>query len=212
MRLKLLLLILLTGSQVVIAKDFYLAMSDLNVRTGAGKVYSVSFTLNTGDEVEFISKENNWIKIKYQEQIGYCSSKYLKFNRTIDDLTTDALTEDYGMDSFILVLAILIIIIVLYVYLNNIDNKLLQSITDKNRGTKSERDLILKLLKIGVIKQYIFHDLYLEKRKSQFSQTDLVAVTSVGIFVFEVKDYSGWIYGTGNQSQWTKVLTYGRQK
>jgi len=41
--------------------------------------------------------------------------------------------------------------------------------------------------------------------------TDTVATTA-GIVVFEVKDYSGWIFGTGYQSQWTQVLAYGKQK
>ncbi len=36
--------------------------------------------------------------------------------------------------------------------------------------------------------------------------------TSVGLIVFEVKDYSGWIFGKGNQSNWTQVLAYGRDK
>ncbi len=67
-------------------------------------------------------------------------------------------------------------------------------------------------MKYGIPEQNIFHDLYVEKRKGEFSQTDLVIVTEVGIIVFEVKDYSGWIYGSGNQSQWTKVLAYGKQK
>jgi hypothetical protein len=58
----------------------------------------------------------------------------------------------------------------------------------------------------------IFHDLYVEKHKGSFSQIDLVAVTEVGILVFEVKDYSGWIFGSGNQYQWTQVLAYGKQK
>jgi len=34
----------------------------------------------------------------------------------------------------------------------------------------------------------------------------------VGIIVFEVKKYSGWIFGSGNQNKWTQVLAYGKQK
>ncbi|MFO7864657.1 MAG: nuclease-related domain-containing protein, partial [Salinivirgaceae bacterium] len=79
-------------------------------------------------------------------------------------------------------------------------------------GTWSERDLVLKLLKYGIPAQMIFHDLYLKKNNGDFSQIDLVAITHVGIIVFEVKDYSGWIYGNGNQSHWTQVLAYGNEK
>ena len=39
----------------------------------------------------------------------------------------------------------------------------------------------------------IYHDLIIKKDNDEFSQIDLVLVTSEGIIVFEVKDYSGWI-------------------
>ena len=71
---------------------------------------------------------------------------------------------------------------------------------------------LLRLLKYGIPAQTIFHDQYLKKYNGDFSQIDLVVITEVGIIVFEVKDYSGWIFGSGNQSQWTKVLAYGKQK
>ncbi|MFA5183139.1 MAG: nuclease-related domain-containing protein [Syntrophales bacterium] len=92
------------------------------------------------------------------------------------------------------------------------DNKLLETVTKSNRGTESERDLVLKLLKYGIPAETIFHDLYLKRINNNFSQIDLVVVTKVGIIVFEVKDYSGWIFGNGQQTQWTKVLAYGRDK
>ena len=39
-----------------------------------------------------------------------------------------------------------------------------------------------------------------------------IAYTRVGIIVFEVKDFGGWIYGKGNQTKWTQVLAYGNEK
>ena len=60
--------------------------------------------------------------------------------------------------------------------------------------------------------QTIFHDLYLRKRSGNYAQIDLVVPTTAGIVVFEVKDYSGWIFGNGNHSYWTQVLAYGKQK
>ena len=30
--------------------------------------------------------------------------------------------------------------------------------------------------------------------------------------MFEVKDYSGWIFGNANHNKWTQVLAYGREK
>jgi hypothetical protein len=89
--------------------------------------------------------------------------------------------------------------------------ELLQSVTSPHRGTKSEHDLVVALLKSGILADDIFHDLYVRKYNGH-SQIDLVVMTKVGLIVFEVKDYSGWIFGNGNHTNWTKVLAYGRQK
>jgi len=92
------------------------------------------------------------------------------------------------------------------------DKKLLETVTKQNRGTRTERDLVLKFLKYGISAQTIFHDLYVKKYNGNFSQIDLVVATKVGIIVLEVKDYSGWIFGAGHNSQWTQVLAYGKRK
>lgn len=92
------------------------------------------------------------------------------------------------------------------------NKKLLSTVTKSYRGTSSERNLVLKLLKYGIPADSIFHDLYLRKNNGRFSQIDLVVISKVGIIVFEVKDYSGWIFGTGYKEQWTKVLAYGKLK
>ncbi len=118
------------------------------------------------------------------------------------------------------VLVILVIIILLRIFKirerkqkqREQNQILLETVTKSNRGTHSERNLVLKLLKSGIPAQTIFHDLYLRKPNGSFSQIDLVVVTTTGIIVFEVKDYSGWIFGKGFQEQWTQVLAFGKQK
>lgn len=90
--------------------------------------------------------------------------------------------------------------------------ELLESVTNEDRGTRAERDLVVALLKNGISPKAIFHDLYVKKQNCGFSQIDLVVATTVGIIVFEVKDYSGWIFGNGNQDKWTQVLAYGNWK
>lgn len=93
-----------------------------------------------------------------------------------------------------------------------LDKKLLYTVTKSNRGTRTERDLVLTLLKNGIPAQTIFHDLYLRKSDGEFSQIDLVVVAKTGIIVVEVKDYNGWIFGNGNYKEWTQVLAYGQEK
>ncbi|MGF1555030.1 nuclease-related domain-containing protein [Paucihalobacter sp.] len=111
-----------------------------------------------------------------------------------------------------LLIATLAVVIVVSIF-NKIRNwTLIRLVTSRSRGTKSERDLALKLLNAGIASQHIFHDLYLRKRSGRFAQIDLLVITKIGIIVFEVKDYSGWIFGNGSQTQWTQVLAYGKRK
>ena len=67
-------------------------------------------------------------------------------------------------------------------------------------------------MKSGINSKTIFHDLIVKKENDKFSQVDMVIATTQGIIVIEVKDYSGWIFGNGNQTNWTQVLAYGREK
>ena len=53
-------------------------------------------------------------------------------------------------------------------------------------------------------------DLYVQNGLSWHSQVDVVAVTEVGIIVVEVKDYSGWIFGKGYQTNWCQVLKHDK--
>ena len=92
------------------------------------------------------------------------------------------------------------------------EKELIKSVTSLNRGTSSERELILGLLKNGIPKETIFHDLMIKKNNNKFSQIDMVIPTKEGIIVFEVKEYSGWIFGSGNNTNWTQILAYGERK
>jgi hypothetical protein len=92
------------------------------------------------------------------------------------------------------------------------NRKLLKTVTNENRGTETERDLVLKLLKFGIPSNAVFHDLYIRKINGNYSQVDLVVVSKSCILVFEVKSYSGWIFGSVNNSYWTQVLAYGSKK
>lgn len=107
---------------------------------------------------------------------------------------------------------IFISIFLYFIWIEIQDKKLLETVTKDHRGTRTERALVLKLLKSGVPPQTIFHDLYLENNSGKFSQIDLVVPTKVGIIVFEVKNYKGWIFGTGYKKYWTQVLAYGKIK
>ena len=92
------------------------------------------------------------------------------------------------------IIAALIVAVVVIARIEIQDNRLLKTVTSSNRGTGTERDLVLTLLKSGIPKETIFHDLYLKMSNGKYCQVDAVVATSVGIIIFEVKRYGGWIF------------------
>lgn len=111
--------------------------------------------------------------------------------------------------------AVIIAIVIIYklykLYCRYQKRQIITAVTNLSRGESSERDLIYRLVKGGIPSSTIFHDLYIPN-KNGHTQVDLVVPTSVGIFVFEIKDYSGWIFGDANRDKWTQVLAYGRER
>lgn len=66
-------------------------------------------------------------------------------------------------NTLLFILIILFLILFLIIYQNIQDQKLIKTVTKPNRGTRTERIMVLKLLKAGIPKETIFHDLYLKK-------------------------------------------------
>lgn len=217
------------------ASDYYVATTHLNVRTGPGTKYSVSYTLQKGDKVELLSKADAWYEIRFKGKTGFAYFEYLAFSKTVS-----------GSDSFDLGRIVDILLVASYASLalfllfflrrnkrsrdiseyvawrSSKANVKIDSYTeavrktnlslDSGRGTESERDLVKKLARSGMPLNRIFHDLYIEERKGKFCQIDVVVMTDAGIVVVEVKAFSGWIYGSGNQRQWTQSLAHGKDK
>ena len=212
MRVQLILLsiLLIVFPLISYATEFYIATAELNVRTGAGTKYAVVFTIQKGDEVEVLARENDWYQVKYYEKTGYAHSKYLDYGRTTSASNVNAFDQSSIVIGALICIAILGFGFILFRNWQKI--KLLETVTKKYRGTETERDLVLKLLKSGFPPQTIFHDLYLKNSNGKYAQIDLVVATEVGLIAFEVKKYKGWIYGTGYQPQWIQVLAYGKTK
>ena len=79
-------------------------------------------------------------------------------------------------------------------------------------GNLAEQALISDLKNYGIDPKAIFHNLYVRKSNGKYAQIDVVVLTNRGLIVFEVKNYSGWIYGSEQQKYWTQVLAYGKYK
>lgn len=131
-----------------------------------------------------------------------------------------------GLTNFTLILVAIIIAIVAIILLRNYRSipkgKLhtfrdilryhepYEAITTRNRGTASERWIVSKLLRYGLKPTAVYHDLLVTKTDAKYSQIDIVVATDVGLIVVEVKDYSGWIFGNGNQENWMQITRYGK--
>ena len=90
--------------------------------------------------------------------------------------------------------------------------ELYEMITSSDRGTPSERYLVSNLLSSGFKPTAIYHDLIVESGNGKTTQIDIIVATDVGLIVIEVKDFTGWIFGKGNQDYWTQVSGYGKYR
>lgn len=57
--------------------------------------------------------------------------------------------------------------------------------------------------------RFLFN-LYIPKEDGETSEIDVILICRGGIFVFESKNYSGWIFGSEAQPKWTQTLPRGR--
>lgn len=57
----------------------------------------------------------------------------------------------------------------------------------------------------------IMTNLYVPKEDGTTTEIDLIMISRTGIYVFESKNYSGWIFGDEKQKNWTQSL-HNRQK
>ena len=57
--------------------------------------------------------------------------------------------------------------------------------------------------------KFLFN-VYIPKENGETTEIDVLMICSKGIFVFESKNYSGWIFGNESQRNWTQVLPKGK--
>ena len=52
---------------------------------------------------------------------------------------------------------------------------------------------------------------YLPRENGETTEIDVMMISRSGIYVFESKNYSGWIFGDANGKNWTQTLPQGRR-
>lgn len=59
--------------------------------------------------------------------------------------------------------------------------------------------------------KFLFN-LYIPKANGETTEIDMIMICSKGVFVFESKNYSGWIFGSEKQVNWYQTLPTGKGK
>lgn len=57
--------------------------------------------------------------------------------------------------------------------------------------------------------RFLFN-IYMPKENDETTEIDVLMICKKGLFVFESKNYSGWIFGSENQNKWYQTLPTGR--
>lgn len=81
----------------------------------------------------------------------------------------------------------------------------------KDLGTAGERRT-LRMISDYFSGGQIFRNVYLKRQDGKYTEIDLIAIAERGIFVFESKNYSGWIFGNEGNNDWTQILNGNKRK
>lgn len=71
--------------------------------------------------------------------------------------------------------------------------------------------IVLAIDLIIEYKKFLFN-CYIPKEDGTMTEVDMILLHESGVYVLESKNYSGWIFGTEAQKQWTQTLPVGKGK
>ena len=83
--------------------------------------------------------------------------------------------------------------------------------TPKMKGIIGERKVRREIGKTKEGIRYVLNDVLFDT-DNKSCQIDHIVINENGVFVIETKNYSGRVYGTDQQHEWTQVLKYGKVK
>lgn len=100
---------------------------------------------------------------------------------------------------------------IVFVYLKKKKGKPWKKKSVEEIGAEGEAAVadIIGETKEGV--RYVLND-YMVEDEGKSSQINHILINKYGVFVIETKNYSGRIYGSEAQREWTQVLNFGRTK
>ena len=79
-----------------------------------------------------------------------------------------------------------------------------------DKGCKGEYKIYKFLNKYININYKIINNVYINKKNGKTTEIDIILICIKGIFVFEIKNYSGWIFGSREQTYWMQRFQNGK--
>lgn len=80
-----------------------------------------------------------------------------------------------------------------------------------NKGSYGEYLIYQSLKKLETSGTKFLFNCYLPKENGETTEIDVIMIHNTGIYVFESKNYSGWIFGSEDSRTWTQTLPQGRR-
>lgn len=84
--------------------------------------------------------------------------------------------------------------------------------TIHDKGKRGEYEIYRNLKKYEKQGCKFLFNIYLPKANDNTTELDVLMICPEAVFVFESKNYSGWIFGNDAQKTWTQVLPTGKGK
>lgn len=94
-------------------------------------------------------------------------------------------------------------------YYKQTKNSYLGVLLDK--GKLGEFYIHKDLTRLKGVQKYLFN-VYVPKDNGEMTEIDVILIHESGVYVFESKNYSGWIFGSETQQYWTQTLPIGKKK
>lgn len=117
----------------------------------------------------------------------------------------------------IIVLLVIIIVLNKYYTKKKFDNSMYGDVsgntlenTIHDKGNYGEYLTFLELEKLQGNNK-ILSNLYVPRADGSTTEIDLVMINTTGVYVFESKNYSGWIFGNEKDRYWTQTLQGGQK-
>ncbi|MCQ2406721.1 MAG: NERD domain-containing protein [Oscillospiraceae bacterium] len=76
---------------------------------------------------------------------------------------------------------------------------------ETDKGRKGEYEVYARLAQLDGPRDFFFN-VYVPRDDGTTTEADIVMVHPKGLFVYEVKNYEGWIFGRFEQANWTQCL------